>query len=216
MDGSGPAFQDRSKALTPTSAERGQETRARLLDAAARLIVSEGWGAVTTRKVAALAGLRPGLVHYHFDTVNDLLIDAALETAHKEVEGVMAMLGGVPEGREGLAIALAGIASYSVEESAAILSSEMLLAATRNERLRVELTRLLTRWREMVTGWLQEHGATEDAEGTAVVLGAVIDGLLLHRLLDPGLSVVPVQGPLRRLLGLTAGQTAAAASGSRA
>ncbi|HEY3479112.1 MAG TPA: TetR family transcriptional regulator, partial [Streptomyces sp.] len=99
-----------------TSAERGQETRARLYDAAVRLIVKEGWGAVTTRKVAAEAGLRPGLVHYHFSTVTDLLVDASLRAVGEEIEQVLGMLSGAPRGPEGVAAVMAGLAEYSVEQ----------------------------------------------------------------------------------------------------
>ncbi|NEA57180.1 TetR/AcrR family transcriptional regulator [Streptomyces sp. SID13666] len=197
--------------MTPTSVEQGQETRARLLAAAARLIVEEGWGAVTTRKVAAAAGLRPGLVHYHFETVTVLLVEAALDTARREVRGLMAMLSQSAEGPAGVEQALAGMAQYSADDSATILFTEMLLAATRNERLREQLCALLREWRSGVAQWLRDHGAT-DAEATAVVLGAVIDGLVLNRLIDPGLASVRVDGPLGRLVGFRDGTEASGPS----
>src|SRR5512139_1349966 len=49
-------------------------TRARLLDAAQALMVEEGYAAVTSRKVAARAGLKPQLVHYYFRTMDDLFV----------------------------------------------------------------------------------------------------------------------------------------------
>src|SRR5688572_20176747 len=54
----------------------GQGTRDRLLDAAVQLITEVGRGAVTTRKIADRAGVPFGVVHYHFSSVPDLLIDA--------------------------------------------------------------------------------------------------------------------------------------------
>ena len=42
------------------------KTRARLLDAAEQLILREGYAAVTSRRVAAEAGIKPALVHYYF------------------------------------------------------------------------------------------------------------------------------------------------------
>jgi AcrR family transcriptional regulator len=49
-------------------------TRAALLDAAAALMVEEGYAAVTSRKIAARAGLKPQLVHYYFRTMDDLFL----------------------------------------------------------------------------------------------------------------------------------------------
>lgn len=49
-------------------------TRAALLDAAQSLMVAEGYAAVSSRKVAARAGLKPQLVHYYFRTMDDLFV----------------------------------------------------------------------------------------------------------------------------------------------
>jgi AcrR family transcriptional regulator len=42
-----------------------------LLDAAERLLLGEGYAAVTTRRVAAEAGVNHGLVHYYFGSVEN-------------------------------------------------------------------------------------------------------------------------------------------------
>jgi AcrR family transcriptional regulator len=64
---------------TPASPRRiGAEdssTRAQLVDAAERLMLEEGYAAVTSRKVAAAAGLKPQLVHYYFRTMDDLYVE---------------------------------------------------------------------------------------------------------------------------------------------
>jgi AcrR family transcriptional regulator len=49
-------------------------TRAAMLEATEALMREEGYAAVSTRKVAARAGLKPSLVHYYFPTTDDLLI----------------------------------------------------------------------------------------------------------------------------------------------
>lgn len=49
-------------------------TRALILDATEQLIREEGYAAVSTRRVAARAGLKPSLVHYYFPTTDDLLL----------------------------------------------------------------------------------------------------------------------------------------------
>ena len=44
-----------------------------LLDAAERLLVEVGYAGITTRKLAAEAGVNNGLVHYYFGSVESLL-----------------------------------------------------------------------------------------------------------------------------------------------
>jgi AcrR family transcriptional regulator len=44
-----------------------------ILDAAERLMLEEGWAAVTSRRVAEEAGLGSQLVHYHFGSMDELL-----------------------------------------------------------------------------------------------------------------------------------------------
>src|SRR3954463_2868888 len=47
------------------------EKRSRLLDAAERIMLRDGYAAVTSRRVEAEAGLK---LHYHFGTIDDLFI----------------------------------------------------------------------------------------------------------------------------------------------
>ena len=48
------------------------ETRLALIDAAKRLMRAEGYSAVSSRRLAAFAGLKPQLVHYYFRTMDEL------------------------------------------------------------------------------------------------------------------------------------------------
>jgi AcrR family transcriptional regulator len=58
--------------------EAGDATRLALLDAAEELLISKGVAGITTRKVAEQAGVNQALVHYHFGTIEQLLL-AVLE-----------------------------------------------------------------------------------------------------------------------------------------
>ena len=57
--------------------------RRRLLDATAQIMRDEGYAAATSRRVAALAGVKPALVYYYFDTMDELFL--ALLRAGAEV-----------------------------------------------------------------------------------------------------------------------------------
>ena len=61
-------------------------TRAVLLDAAQRLMLEEGYAAVTSRRVAAKAGLKPQLVHYYFRTMDDLFLALFRRGAERNLE----------------------------------------------------------------------------------------------------------------------------------
>jgi AcrR family transcriptional regulator len=50
------------------------KNRAVLLDAAEQLMLEEGYAAVTSRRLASKAGLKPQLVHYYFRTMDELFL----------------------------------------------------------------------------------------------------------------------------------------------
>lgn len=60
-----------SRAAVSTSR---QETEDRFLDAAERLLVQVGYAGITTRALAAEAGLNHGLVHYYFGSLEEVLL----------------------------------------------------------------------------------------------------------------------------------------------
>src|SRR5580700_3956536 len=61
------------------------KNRGVLLDAAEQLMLEEGYAAVTSRRVAAQAGLKPQLVHYYFRTMDDLFLAVFRRRAEENV-----------------------------------------------------------------------------------------------------------------------------------
>ena len=62
------------------------KNRTVLLDAAERLMLEEGYAAVTSRRVAEKAGLKPQLVHYYFRTMEDLYLAVFRRRAEQGLE----------------------------------------------------------------------------------------------------------------------------------
>lgn len=62
------------------------KTRVALLDAAEHLMREEGYAAVTSRRVASLAGLKPQLVHYYFRTMEDLFLAIMQRRSEESLE----------------------------------------------------------------------------------------------------------------------------------
>src|ERR1700704_801807 len=61
------------------------KNRGVFLDAAERVMLQEGYAAVTSRRVAAQAGLKPQLVHYYFRTMDDLFLAVFRRRAEQNV-----------------------------------------------------------------------------------------------------------------------------------
>ncbi|WP_306367830.1 TetR/AcrR family transcriptional regulator [Nocardiopsis sp. CC223A] len=178
--------------------QRTQEVRERLLAAAAELIAERGWAGVSTRVLAERAGVGPGLVHYHFSSLRALLNEAALHAVTAVVQEGADRLAGATA-REGLDLLLGALDAYTGGDPVSVLFTETYLAAGRDEELRRALTRLLADFRVLLTDWLRATGVP-DPDATARVLAAAMDGLMLHRPLDPSLTAEAAVPVLRRLL----------------
>ncbi|MCE0488384.1 TetR/AcrR family transcriptional regulator [Ornithinimicrobium sediminis] len=194
-----------------TSAERGAEVRRRLLVAAAQLIPEVGWHAVSTRAVAERAGVGPGLVHYHFDSVQSLLRQAVVAVMGEVLSVFPPLLSKNASAGAALGDMLAALDDYDGTDTTSLLFVEAYLASTRDEQLRMGLSRLLEEFRGDLASWLAMQG-TRAPEDTAAVLVAAVDGVLLHRALNPGMTSSVVSPVLRRLL--TDGDADAGAEGS--
>jgi AcrR family transcriptional regulator len=63
--------------------EARQQATTALLDAAERLLFEVGYAGVTTRRVAEKAGVKHGLVHYYFGSMEELLTQTLERLAHR-------------------------------------------------------------------------------------------------------------------------------------
>ncbi|WP_188190114.1 TetR/AcrR family transcriptional regulator [Nonomuraea sp. SYSU D8015] len=189
--------------MATTSASRGQETRQRLLDAAVALVPELGWGGVTTRLVAERAGVAPGVVHYHFASVTDLLVAAGTGFSGALLDQLAKELTARPTVGEGVDWLLGELSRYSGADPASLLVMEMFLASTRLPELRERLGEQIAGFRSCVASWLAERGYQGDAAVAAAALAAALDGVMLHRALDPDLDPAALAGPLRAMFGTT-------------
>jgi AcrR family transcriptional regulator len=185
--------------VAPTTAERGQLVRQKLLRAAAELIAERGWAAVSTRTLAERASVAPGLVHYHFASLQALLSEAALGGIGAAVEGLEPLLEQATTPVELLELLLGSLDQYTGEDPMSLLFTETYLAATRDADLRHKLGAFVTGFVEQLTEWLADHGVPDPRE-TATVLSAALDGILLRHSLNPDLTATIAAPILRRIL----------------
>ncbi len=182
-----------------TAAERGRLVRQRLLGAATELIGELGWGAVSTRNLADRAQVAPGLVHYHFRSLPALLREAATDAIRQTLAAFGPAFAAADTLDAGLTLMLHSLDHYTGTDPMSLLFTETYLAATRDPQLRVELAGLVAEFRQQVADWLRGHQVAEP-DATAAVLAATIDGVLLHRALDPELTASTVAPVLLRIL----------------
>lgn len=180
--------------------DRGRSTRDAVLTAAADLVGELGWGRVSTRAVAERAGVRPGLVHYHFASQQELLAEAATGRIATLAGQGLDALEDAPDLPAGLALLRESVAQVDAADPVHLLMAETHLAASRDPALAAALRAVVADFRTRLAGWLVSRGVPGGtAEESAAVLTAVLDGIALHRALDPDLPVRAVDTALTAL-----------------
>lgn len=128
------------------------KTRDRLLDCVERLMLDEGYAAVTYRAVAARAGVTAPLVQYYFASIDDLFVAAIRRRAEQNLDRLGEQL------RERADQPLRVLWEFSREEATAALMTEFMalgnhrksiltvIADVVEEVRKVQLAALKTKW----------------------------------------------------------------------
>ena len=144
--------------MTPAASPRrigaaDSKTRAQLLDAAELLLLEEGYAAVTSRRVAAKAGLKPQLVHYYFRTMDDLFLEVFRRRAEENVARVERAI--AADG------SLRALWQLNADPRGADFNIEFVALANHRKAIRTEIARYAERFRaaqlEAVTAALEAH-----------------------------------------------------------
>jgi AcrR family transcriptional regulator len=114
-------------------------TRAQLVDAAERLLLAEGYAAVTSRRVGAEAGLKPQLVHYYFRTMDDLFLEVFRRRAEENLARFEA--GVAADG------SLASIWDLTADLRGATFLVEFVALGTHRKAIRTEIAAYAERFR---------------------------------------------------------------------
>jgi AcrR family transcriptional regulator len=175
-----------------------------MLVAAAELIAELGWGRVTTRAVAARAGLPHGAVSYHFRGKQELLAAAALRTVEQAFP--LTELQAVQTLAELMAVAGTRLEHDAIDPVMSAVMMEAMRESARDPVLRERITALEREYRRILADLIrseQQRGsipADLPAAPVAVLLAAAADGLLLNALADPELDITPAIAALHTLL----------------
>jgi AcrR family transcriptional regulator len=179
--------------MTPlTRAQRRQQTRARLLDAAGQVFARRGFHAATVDEVADAAGYTKGAVYSNFANKDELflaLLDQRLAAQLQQVEALYAI-----ESSEELLAAMRGRTEqeFAAARDFGVLSLEFSLYAMRNPAAQAELAeryrQLRGRLAELITRRYAHHQTDPPMppEHLAALVLATDTGLFLQYSAEPG------------------------------
>jgi AcrR family transcriptional regulator len=149
------------------------EKRARLLDVAEQIMLSEGYAAVSSRTVATAAGLNhAALVHYYFPTIDDLFVEVFRRRAERNVERMAEALASPEPLRAWWEIA-------SDPRGTALLL-ELTAAANHRIALQAEVARLAAEVRQMqiaALGSILDEYGVDAKEFPPALVAAAVQGL---------------------------------------
>jgi TetR/AcrR family transcriptional regulator len=116
------------------------ETRTSLLNAAEELMRDEGYAAVTSRALAARAGLKPQLVHYYFRTMDELF----LALWQRRADNLFALQDRILKSPK----PLKAVWDVTSDQKDIVLSYEFVALANHRKIIRAEIAEFGDRYRE--------------------------------------------------------------------
>jgi AcrR family transcriptional regulator len=171
------------------------KTRSRLLDAAEQLMLREGYAAVTSRRVAAEAGIKPQLVHYYFRTMDDLFLEAYRRRAQA----------GIDRFTQAMEVhrSLRTLWRFGSDLGGATLTIEFVALANHRKAIRDEIARYAQRFRELqldaIAAILSDHGVSADTCPPVVVLLAMT-GVTQVMALEAALGVTAGHAEMKKFV----------------
>jgi AcrR family transcriptional regulator len=166
-----------------------------LLAGALRCLKDKGWARTTVRDIATAAGVNHAAIGYHFGSREALLIEAFVQAMDEwggEIEAaVRASLDPAATARERYeAFWRTAIESYGANRRLWLASVEAAVEAEHNPRVRELMTAALREGRSGLTAGLlgvpEDELDDEDVRSVGSVQLALMSGVLVQHLLDPG------------------------------
>jgi AcrR family transcriptional regulator len=180
---------------TSEPSEEQQQTRARIIAAASRVLAAKGYDATTLREISREAQAAPGLVHYYFGGKDQLLVEA-LHAAGRHFHQRMEHLVQQVPGDQALDAVLTQLSERVGQEPEVYrLRYESFTLGLHNPVIAPEVReRLVQRRKELgsvMAKVVENSQRTEGAQRSsldptilAALLLSVFDGLALQKILD--------------------------------
>ena len=154
------------------------DRRARILQATLDLIAEHGFAAITHRRVAATADVPLGSMTYHFANLEELLTEAFRLLAVRVSDEFAQHLQKASDQGEAIeAVVDLIVGQHRISARNMLLSYELYAYAARNPMQRM----VMWEWMQKSRSALEQHFAPPAAR----MIDAMIEGLTIHRSIDP-------------------------------
>lgn len=184
------------------AAARGPDRRAEILDTAKRLFAERGFHATSMRDLCAALGMSAGNL-YHWFPSKQAIIAAFVQADSAEIAARFAELSQAQDPRAVLVDQVLGYVAMTSEEDVRLIL-EVYAAAIRDPDL-APLVREADAAARIQLGELLQRAGVPDPHACAILIIALIDGLISRCALEPGRDVSdlarPLSAALRGLLG---------------
>src|SRR6266496_1832412 len=134
------------------------KSRTQFLDAAEQLLLEGGYSAVTSRRVAERAGLKPQLVHYYFRTMDELFLELFRRRAEEGLRVQAELLASEQP--------LRALWEFSIDPRSTGFQMEYVSLANHRPAIRAEIAKYAERFRvgqaEALAGILERAGVSTD------------------------------------------------------
>jgi AcrR family transcriptional regulator len=167
------------------------QRRAEILEAAVGVVLARGFGGTRVVDVADALGISSGLVHYHFDSKDELLAETLKYAADADIARLEKSVAQLDDPLRRLDRVLRDYLPEKRADESWVIWVDAWGQAIRNERLRAILTELDLAWSGAIEAVLQDGVASgrftcPDPPGAARRLSALLDGLGLDMILHGG------------------------------
>lgn len=176
-----PAATDAADAMTQKKRVRREPEEAKrlILATAEKIMLEEGYAAVTVRRVAREARLSSALLHYYYPTADDLLVALYRQSSRQDLAQLENALA-APD-------PIAALWRYQTDSARTALGVEFLALANHRKAIRTEISRFATHARlvqakalEAVLGQSYLAGAPCSAECASMLLTSISRNIIME------------------------------------
>lgn len=144
-----------------------------MLDGAETVLREEGYGALTSRRVAEVIGVKQRLIYYYFETMDDLIVATFRRLVARDVERLNEVLAAD--------LPLRDIWEQCVDNGDARLTAEFVALANRNPQLKAEVVAYTEQTRQKMAETLIRRRGEGGLPAIAAAFLATSAAIALHR-----------------------------------